>query len=171
MFPHVKIVSINHWDHHVASAHEKSGVKVGLQHGSFQPMLVNVPYPWPESMQTKWNHCEDDEFCWRFCSQFGSESMIKLRYIIGKFDVGKKAGGMQSDGMVAGKARAAEEAREIMSLHADAFAYQERKSKDPNNRQSGDHVRLKLNWRTDQTDVLEHGQPAGMVLEACMSME
>ena len=59
---------------------------------TFQPMLLNLPSPLPLSLVPRWTYVDDDEFGWRVFEEYGDASVVKLRYIIAKFDIGTLAG-------------------------------------------------------------------------------
>ena len=56
---------------------------------SFNPMLVNFPSPVPATMATRCGCMEDDEFILRAAEHYGASEIVKLRYIIARFDVGE----------------------------------------------------------------------------------
>ena len=43
----------------------------------------------------RWSMIDDEEFAWRVAEQYGPSGVVKMRYLIGKFDVGEMAGGLQ----------------------------------------------------------------------------
>ena len=56
---------------------------------------------------------------------FGAAALLKLRYIIAKFDVGEMAGGLQSDGMTAAQQLQHEMAkRAVDEFGLDVFYWQ-----------------------------------------------
>lgn len=121
MLPSARIVGINHWYCHAAPpAHERS-VTCGLQHMTFQPMLLKLPFPLPPGIVPTFNYCDDDEFAWRVHAHYGKASVVKLRYIIAKFDIGCLDGGLQHSGIREAKAAQHAESEDIVQLHGDAF--------------------------------------------------
>ena len=72
-----------------------SAVQIGRQHAVFQPALLNLPCPYPTELNLKWDYLDDGEFTVRLTREFGAASLVKLRYLIGKFDVGELEGGLQ----------------------------------------------------------------------------
>ena len=60
--PLAKVVGIQHLYQHAAVSSSRHAVTSGLQHLSFQPMLVNLPAPVPPDLNLLWSHVEDDEF-------------------------------------------------------------------------------------------------------------
>ena len=118
-----KVIGIYHLYRHVAVSESESAVKSGLQHLSFQPMLVRLPSRVPKTLACIWNHVEDDEFVWRVVMQYGEDAVLKLRYIVGSFDVGKMSGGLQSAGLSAAMEKQKREGEEIMLQHCDAFEW------------------------------------------------
>ena len=119
--PDAKIICINHWYHHAAVATSSRAVTSGLQHVTFQPMLVKLPTDLPQSVLPQFTFAEDDEFGWRVHKQYGDAAVIKLRYLIGKFDVGHATGGLQSEGVRVAKRRQAEEAEQLVEEYPEAF--------------------------------------------------
>ena len=53
----------------------RHAVTSGLQHLSFQPMLVNLPAPVPPDLNLLWSHVEDDEFVWRVFRRYGEDAV------------------------------------------------------------------------------------------------
>ena len=116
LFPGTRVVGIQHWYHHAAGPSDAHAVKRGLQHLSFTPLLLDLPTPLPPALTLRYDCMEDDELCYRIATVFGPMAILKLRYIIARFDVGDLGGGLQSDGMKAAQAR---------QLHMSEMALQE----------------------------------------------
>ena len=126
MSPAAKVVAIHHWYHHTASAEEPNAVRIGLQHLSFQPLLVTLPHPVPTGLALRWAFCEDEEFSLRLVQTYGSEAIVKLRYLLAKFDVGHKEGGLQGfghQGMQSAKKRQAQDAAAAMAAEPQYFEW------------------------------------------------
>ena len=100
---------------------------------------------------------------WRFHSCWGDESILKLRYVIGKADVGKKAGGMQHQGLKEAKARQLTDAQEAIRLHPEAWEWW---PVNKSGRLSGKRVRLKVR---KTLDAHIGGLPAARVIERPVS--
>ena len=116
-----KVLGINHWYHHMVLAHQSGAVTSGCQHISFQPMMLDLPSPVPERLTTYYSHVEDDEFILKAAEEYGAGEIVKLRYMIARFDVGTMAGGIQSGGMKHAKAKQLAESHAIMVAHPGKF--------------------------------------------------
>ena len=120
----------------------------------------------PPCLATQWSHVEDDELVWRVHRHYGDEAIVKLVYIIAKFDVGKKDGGLQTHGVATAKSKQLQEAHTIMHEHADDF-YAVKTARGSDNRTSGERVRMRTDWRTCP-EVLIHGKAMGKEIERCV---
>lgn len=140
----------------------------GRQHLAFQPMLLNLPASLPESIECVWDNTEDDEFAWRVHREYGDDALLKLRYLIGKFDVGSMNGGQQANGILSARKRQLHEGIEIMQQHGDEFEWrQTRKNSKSSGRLSGVRVRLKVHAKSQHAVTIE-GMPAGVAIERQM---
>ena len=162
--PHAKMIGINHWYHHAACVASPHAVTQGSQHISFHPALLNLPSPLPDGLATKWSSIEDDETVMRFHGCWGDESILKLRYLIGKADVGTKAGGIQTRGLKEAKARQLADAREAIRLYPEAWEW--RPVNKMKGRLSGKRARLKVR---ETLDAQIGGLPAARVIERSVS--
>jgi len=159
--PEAKVVGINHWYHHACTEDSTKAVTSGRQHIAFQPLLVRLPAPLPASLATQWSYIEDDEFIWRLTAEYGEDAAVKLRYVIGKFDVGFMDGGLQSEGVPAAKAAQAREVDYILQHHADVFREGGRRR---SGRQAGKHARMIVD-PAKLKGVTIGGRRAGKVIE------
>ena len=164
--PTAMLVGIQHWYRHTASPNDAGAVLTGLQHMSFQPLLLNLPTELPSEIFARWSHVEDDEFTWRVHEQFGPDVILKLRYIIAKFDVGCMDGGLQGQGggtaqLQRARAAQAREAEEIMLSHHAAF---EIKKSARTGRLAGPRARLRVDPRA-QIEVRIRGERGGTAIE------
>ena len=132
------------------------------QHISFQPALVNLPSPLPTSLRTYWDTIEDDEMVWRMHKEYGDEALVKVRSVIGRFDVGKMEGGLQTGGMRAAKVRQLNDSNAARLADAEAWPWQRRTNQK--GRLSGARVRLSVDHGLPH-DVRIEGKPAGKVIE------
>ena len=157
--PEAKMVGINHWYHHAASVLHTKAVTSGRQHLSFHPALLNLPPSF--NMVTQWHSIEDDETVWRIHERWGDESILKLRYLLVKADVGMKEGGLQNKGLK--RAMQAQMAEAHEALEADPTAWEWRR-KFPKNkgRLSAPRARLIV----DQTRV--QGDPIACLIQRCV---
>jgi hypothetical protein len=89
------VVGINHtYRHQCDAAHDKA-VTYGLQHLAFHPLLINLPHNMPSSMDMTHTYADDEQFALNVFEHYGAQSIVKLRYLIPKFDVGFLSGGLQ----------------------------------------------------------------------------
>jgi len=171
--PSSMLVGIQHWYHHAADPDNAGAVLAGLQHMSFQPLLIDLPSDLPTEIYAKWSHVEDDEFVWRVHEQFGRAAILKLRYIIAKFDVGCMDGGLQGQGggaAQAQRARAAQalEAAEIMIAHPGAFELKKKSART--GRLAGERVRLRVD-HNELVEVRIRGERGGRAIEKAVREE
>ena len=159
--PDAKIIGINHWYRHTSTSCDAGAVKEGLQHLSFQPLLLNLPAHVPANLQIRWSMVDDDEFVWRVHEEWGAEAVVKLRYMIAKFDVGKMEGGNQTGGMQYAQAKQMRESAEIIH-HIPKFKWVRRSAKD--GRLSVPRARLRVDLK-EQSNVMIGGRRAGPVIE------
>ena len=160
-------VGIQHLYQHAAISSSPHAVTAGLQHLSFQPMLVRLPAPVPPELYLRWSHVEDDEFVWRVFRRYGQDAVLKLRYVICSFDVGVMGGGMQGSGtaaaLSASHARQRREGEEVMLAYPGHFAWVTSTS-DLSSRIGTARVRVVVSQES-VARVLVEGQPAGQVIE------
>ena len=165
--PSAKVVGIQHLYQHAAVSSSRRAVTSGLQHLSFQPMLVNLPAPVPPDLYLQWSHVEDDEFVWRVVRRYGEEAVLKLRYIICSFDVGVMAGGMQGSATAAAisasQTRQRREGQEVMLAYPGHFAWVT-SSSALSSRIGAERVRVVVSQESVAAVLIE-GQPAGQVIE------
>jgi hypothetical protein len=160
------VIGIQHWYRHASSPDDDGAVVQGLQHLAFQPLLLNLPSPVPREILPTWSSVEDDEFAYRVHEHYGSESILKLRYIIAKFDVGHMGGGLQGRGggneqLQRARRLQAAEAEEIVRAHPKAFQLVKSATKG---RLSGIRARLRVDT-SQQRPVQIRGAPAGRAIE------
>ena len=163
--PDAKIICINHWYHHAAVATSSRAVTSGLQHVTFQPMLVKLLTDLPQSVLPQFTFAEDDEFGWRVHKQYGDAAVIKLRYLIGKFDVGHATGGLQSEGVRVAKRRQAEEAEQLVGEYPESFEL--KCTSKAKGRLGGVRARLRVDVNA-QGSVRIGDELAGKVIERAM---
>ena len=157
-----KLVGVQHWYHHAAGPGDLHAVKRGLQHLTFSPLLVDLPSPLPPGLTLKYDTMEDDELCYRIATVYGPMAILKLRYIISKFDVGDMGGGLQTEGMAAGRARqtamskaAMEEFGEDDFFWAKSFG---------TGRLAAPRIRMKVDQKSLVCQTVDD-QPAAQVIE------
>lgn len=164
--PTSMVIGIQHWYRHASSPDDDGAVVQGLQHLAFQPLLLNLPSPVPREILPTWSSVEDDEFAYRVHEHYGSESILKLRYIIAKLDVGHMGGGLQGRGggneqLQRARRLQAAEAEEIVRAHPKAFQLVKSATKG---RLSGIRARLRVDT-SQQRPVQIRGAPAGRAIE------
>ena len=157
--PHAHIVGINHWYHHACPVGKAGAVQSGLQHMTVQPALLNIP-SFPAALQLHWDYVEDDEFAYRVSQVYGEGAIFKLRYLIGKFDVGLKEGGLQTPGAAVAKAQQAAQNCEVVAALPHVFEPQITSKKG---RTAG--VRPRLRVPKPPVNVHIGGLAAGKVIE------
>ena len=88
--------------------------------------------------------------------------LVKVRSVIGRFDVGKMEGGLQTGGMQAAKVRQLNDSNAARLADAEAWPWQRRTNQK--GRLSGARVRLSVDHGLLH-DVRIEGKPAGKVIE------
>ena len=109
-----------------------------------QPLLVRLPYPIPPSLTLHWEYCEDEEFALPILQTYGPRALVKLRYLLAKFDVGHKEGGLQGfgcNGLKNAKKRQAQDGAAVMAAEPQYFEWVTSSSTD--GRLTGPRVRLR----------------------------
>lgn len=134
----------------------------GLQHMTFQPLLLNFPTALPSAILPRYTYVDDDELAWRVCEHYGGGAIVKLRYIIAKFDVGHMPGGLQTGGEREARQLQAQQAHEVVQAHPEAFQIARHSSLT--GRLGGARARLRVDLR-DQHDILMNGQSLAKVIE------
>ena len=160
--PGARLIGINHWYHHAVPVSKPGAVQEGLQHMTFQPALLNFPSPLPLSLTIRWSMIDDEEFAWRVAEQYGPSGVVKMRYLIGKFDVGEMAGGLQGTSVKVAIETQSDACAEAISAHPEVFEW--RRKTNQSGRLCGPRVRLKVDWRKN-SNVSIGGVPAGKVIE------
>ena len=94
----------------------------------FQPALFNFPSPLPLSLTIRWGMIDDEEFAWRVVEQYGPSAVVKMRYLIGKFDIGDMLGGLQGTSVKAAMQTQSDMCAEAISTHPEVFQWR-RKTK------------------------------------------
>ena len=143
-------------------------MQTGRQHAAFQPALLNLPSPYPTELNLIWDYIEDEEFTVRMTRKFGDASVVKLRYMIAKFDVGVLEGGLQSRGQAEGQASQTAQSAEAIEAWPEDFGW--RKHDNRKGRLSKPRARIKVDRHKVKNSMIE-GRPAGEVISRAVSMK
>ena len=120
--------------------------------------------PVPATMATRCGCMEDDEFILRAAEHYGASEIVKLRYIIARFDVGEMSGGLQSAGLLAAKARQLAESEELMAEMPGQWEWVRSHAKgQANSRLSGLRVRM-----SPSVISMEHMHGMALQIEECV---
>lgn len=129
---------------------------------TFQPLLLNFPPALPSAILPRYTYVDDDELAWRVSEHYGEGAIVKLRYIIAKFDVGHMPGGLQTGGVSEARQLQAQQAQEVVQAHPEAFRLVHHSSQS--GRTSTTRARLRVDV-ADQHDIFINGESLAKVIE------
>ena len=118
----------------------------------------------PHGLACRYSCVEDDEFIFRATSVYGGHEILKLRYILPHFHIGKLAGGHQSAGIEAAKTRQLAESRSLVHEHPHDFVWQ-RTTHHTGSRLDGDRVRLYVDQRAIEPVTSSSGESLSVAID------